>query len=49
MLNQSANDYCFVSVGVDLSAVERIACQSIVGMSEVVDVVAAFVREGHKK
>ena len=41
MLNQSANEYpC--GKGVGLPAVERIACQSIVGMSEAVDVVAAL-------
>ena len=41
MLNQSANEYpC--GKGVGLPAVERIACQSIVGMSEAVDVVTAL-------
>jgi len=41
VLNQSANEYpC--GKGVGLPAVERIACQSIVGMSEAVDVVTAL-------
>ena len=41
MLNQSANEYPR-GKGVGLPAVERIACQSVVGMSEAVDVVAAL-------
>ena len=41
MFNQSANEYPR-GKGVGLPAVERIACQSVVGMSEAVDVVAAL-------
>jgi len=41
VLNQSANEYPR-GKGVGLPAVERIACQSVVGMSEAVDVVAAL-------